>query len=114
MGPDASFHTVCPEDKWLISKSFDSVWQVVLINMAKEMWPGDVCKGVAGNLGEKLYSAENYLGRSKEVLYHAMFILMILVTEEENRLLEFANDNLGGTASVLKDRIRIQIDLDKI
>lgn len=78
------------------------------------MWPGDVYEGVAANLGEKLYSAENYLGSSKEVLYRAMFTLIILVTEEENTLLKFANDNLGGTASVLQDRIRLQIDHDKI
>lgn len=57
---------------------------------------------------------ETYLGNSKEVLYHAMFTLMILMMEEGNALLEFADDNLGGTASVLKDRIRIQIDHDKI
>lgn len=95
------------------TQAFYSVPQVALINTAKEMWPGDVYRGVAGNLGEKLYSVENYLGSSKEVLYHAMFTLVILMTEE-NTLFEFANDSLGGTASVLKDRIRIQIDHDKI
>lgn len=34
--------------------------------------------------------------------------------ENEKTLLKFANDTLGGTANVLKDRIRIQIDHDKI
>ena len=91
----------------MISKSFDSDLQAVLINTAREMWPGDVYEGVAGNLGEELCSVENYLGSSKEISYHAMFTLMILVTEEENTFLEFAGDSLGGTVSVLKDRIRI-------
>lgn len=56
---------------------------------------------------EKVYSVENYLGTSKEILYRAMFTLMILEMEEENMFFEFADDYLGGTASVLKDRIRI-------
>lgn len=56
---------------------------------------------------EKLYSVENYLGTCKEILYHAMFTLMILDMKEENTFFEFADEYLGGTASVLKDRIRI-------
>lgn len=35
-----------------------------------------------------------------------MFTLMILVTKEENTFIEFADDSLGGTASVVKDGIR--------
>lgn len=71
------------------------------------MWPGDVYEGVAGNLGEKPYSVENYLGNSKEISYCGMFTLMIVVTEEANTFLEFADYNLGGSASVLKDGIKI-------
>lgn len=71
------------------------------------MWPGDVHERLARNLGEKLYSVENYLWSSKDISYCAIFTLVILVTKKENAFIEFADDNLGGTASVLKDRIKI-------
>lgn len=46
------------------------------------MWPGDVHERMARNLGEKLYSVENYLWSSKEILYCAIFTLVILVTKK--------------------------------